>query len=451
MILKNKKGVVIGLARSGVAVAQFASLRGAKVTVTDLKPKSELQSSLKLLAPYKKIKYELGRHPLKTLLVADFFVVSPGVPLTNPLIEQALKKNKKVMSEIEFAFQFISVPLVAVTGTNGKTTTTMMIGEMLKNTKKSVFVGGNIGNALTNMLLSKEKYQIAVAEVSSFQLEHVEHFQPKIALILNLTPDHLDRHGSMENYRKIKGRIFQNQRATDVLILNADDDLVKTYAAETRSKVYFFGKGGLSEGQEGVYYKDGRFYLKTKDLGREQYVTDQVKVKGYHNKENFMASLLAAKLLKCSSEAIQTTLNTFQGVPHRLEYVKTRGYVEFYNDSKATNPCSVMCSLESFDRPLILIMGGRDKGCEFEILRPLIQQKVKTLILLGEAKEKINRAIGDYTETFLVGTLEEALFMAYQKSRAGDVILFSPGCSSFDMFKNYEDRGDRFKELLRDL
>ncbi|MBI2646046.1 MAG: UDP-N-acetylmuramoyl-L-alanine--D-glutamate ligase [Deltaproteobacteria bacterium] len=451
MILKNKKVVIIGLARSGVAVAQFATQRGAKVTVTDLKTKAELQSYLKLLAPYKKIKYELGRHPLKTLLAADLFVVSPGVPLTNPLIEQAVKKNKKIMSEIEFAFQFITVPIIAVTGTNGKTTTTMMIGEMLKNAKKKVFVGGNIGNALTNMLLSKEKYQVAVAEVSSFQLEHVSSFQPKVALILNVTPDHLDRHGSMENYRKVKGRIFQNQRATDALILNADDELVKTYALESKSHAYFFGKGGLSEGQEGVYYKEGRFYLKTKELGREQYVTDQVKVKGDHNKENFMASLLAAKILKCSPEAIQTTLNNFQGVAHRLEYVKTRGYVEFYNDSKATNPYSVMRSLESFTKPLILIMGGRDKGCEFEILRPLIQQKVKNLILLGEAKEKINRAIGDYTETFLVGTLEEALFMAYQKSRAGDVILFSPGCSSFDMFKNYEDRGDRFKELLRDL
>ena len=451
MILKNKKVVIIGLARSGVAVAQFATQRGAKVTVTDLKTKAELQSYLKLLAPYKKIKYELGRHPLKTLLAADLFVVSPGVPLTNPLIEQAVKKNKKIMSELEFAFQFITVPIIAVTGTNGKTTTTMMIGEMLKNAKKKVFVGGNIGNALTNMLLSKEKVQVAVAEVSSFQLEHIESFQPKVALILNVTPDHLDRHGSMENYRKVKGRIFQNQRATYVLILNADDELVKTYALESKSRVYFFGKGGLSEGQEGVYYKEGRFYLKTKDLGREQYVTDQVKVKGDHNKENFMASLLAAKILKCSPEAIQTTLNTFQSVPHRLEYVKTRGYVEFYNDSKATNPYSVMRSLESFTKPLILIMGGRDKGCEFEILRPLIQQKVKNLILLGEAKEKINRAIGDYTETFLVGTLEEALFMAYQKSSAGDVILFSPGCSSFDMFKNYEDRGDRFKELLRDL
>src|SRR3989338_4215798 len=314
MILKNKKIVIIGLARSGVAVAQFATQRGAKVTITDLKAKSELQPYLKLLAPYKKIKYELGRHPLKTLLAADLFVVSPGVPLTNPLIEQAVKKNKKIMSELEFAFQFITVPLIALTGTNGKTTATMMIGEMLKNAKKKVFVGGNIGNALTNMLLSKEKVQVAVAEVSSFQLELISHFQPKVALILNLTPDHLDRHGSMENYRKIKGRIFQNQKPADTLILNADDEWVKTYASETKSRTYFFGKEGLSEGQEGVYYKEGRFYLKTKDLGREQYLTDQVKVKGYHNKENFMASLFAAKILKCFPEGIQTTIKTFLGV-----------------------------------------------------------------------------------------------------------------------------------------
>ncbi|HBQ20743.1 MAG TPA: UDP-N-acetylmuramoyl-L-alanine--D-glutamate ligase [Deltaproteobacteria bacterium] len=448
--LKGKKIVVVGLARSGVSVAQFLASRGAKVTVTDIKTKTELQPYLKLLGSYKKIKYELGRHPIKTLLSNDIFIVSPGVWITNPLIEQAKKKNKKIMSEIEFAYHFIKEPIVAITGTNGKTTTTMMVGQFLQNAKKKAFVGGNIGNALTNILLTKEEYQYVVSEVSSFQLETIETFHPKIALVLNLTPDHLDRHGSMENYRKIKGRIFENQKGTDYLILNAQDDLIRTYAEETKAKVLYFTKGNLAHGQEGIYYKDNRFYLKTKDW-HEQYLTDQIKLKGDHNKENFMAALLAAKILKCSPESIQQTLNSFQGVAHRLEYVKTRGYVDFYNDSKATNVYSVIRSLESFDKPLILIMGGRDKDANFELLRPLVQKKVKNLILLGEAKEKINRAVGDYTETFIVGTLEEAIFMAYQKSRAGDVILFSPGCASFDMFKNYEHRGDTFKELLRDL
>lgn len=450
MQLKGKKIVVIGLARSGVPVAQFATERGAHVTITDVKTKTELEPFIKLLAPFKKIKYDLGRHSIQTLISHDLFVVSPGVPLTNPLLVQAQKKDKKIMSELEFAFLFIKEPIVAVTGTNGKTTTTMMIGQMLHNAKKKVFVGGNIGNALTNRLLSKEAYDFIVAEVSSFQLETIEKFQPKIAIILNLTSDHLDRHGTMEEYRKMKGNIFKNQIRSDYLILNADDLSVKSYAVETKANVLYFTKGKLDSNAQGISYRDNIFYVKT-EKWKEEFLAEQLKLKGDHNKENFMAAILAAKILKCSSEAIQTTINTFQPVPHRLEYVKTRGYVEFYNDSKATNVDSVICSLKSFNKPLILIMGGRDKGANFEMLRPFIQEKVKTLVLLGEAKEKINRAIGDYTETFLVGTLEEAIFMAYQKSRAGDVILFSPGCASFDMFKNYEDRGNKFKDLLRDI
>ncbi len=451
MQLKGKKVVVVGLARSGVAVAQFLVQRGAKVTVTDLKSKADLQSYVKLLEPYKKIKFELGRHPIKVLLASDYFIVSPGVPVNSPLLEHARKKQIKIMSEIELAFQFIKEPIIAVTGTNGKTTTTMMVGQMLQNAKKKVFVGGNIGNALINRCLTKESFDYVVAEVSSFQLETISQFNSKIAAILNLTTDHLDRHGTMEEYRKMKGRLFMNQKSSDYLILNAEDSQVASYANETKSTVLYFSKGSLITNQEGIYFSNNRFVIKSQKWGKEEFLTEKIKLKGDHNKENFMVAVLVAKILKCSHEAIQYTLDNFQCVAHRLEFVKTRGYVEFYNDSKATNVDSVACSLRSFTRPLILIMGGRDKGGNFEILQPLVQEKVKLLILLGEAKERINRAIGDYTETYVLGTLEEAVFMAYQKSRAGDVILFSPGCASFDMFLNYEDRGNKFKDLLRDL
>lgn len=449
--LKNKKICVVGLARTGVAVARFLSEKGAKVTVTDMKTKTQLAEFLKPLSAYKKIKYELGRHPFQLFLSSDLIVVSPGVPIHIPPLSKAREQKVSALSELEFASRFIKQPMVAITGTNGKTTTTMIVGQLLKNAKKSVFVGGNIGNALTHVLLSKEKYQYVVSEVSSFQLELIEKFHPKVAVILNLTPDHLDRHQTMEHYKAIKGRIFENQTYTDTLILNANDPLLQSYSQQAKSQILYFKIGKLDPHQEGIYYENNRFYVKTKKFGKEEFRTDQLKVKGNHNKENFMASILVAKTLKCPSQVIQHTLNTFEGVAHRLEYVKTRGYVQFFNDSKATNIDSVKCALESFEKPLILIMGGRDKGAPFEELRPMIQRKVKILILMGEAKERINRALGDYTETFVVGTLEEAVFMAYQKSRAGDIVLFSPGCASFDEFKNYEERGARFKDLLRDL
>ena len=451
MRLKGKKILIVGLARTGTAVARYLHPKGAKITVTDLKTKTELQSVLKPLSLYKGIQYKLGGHPLKVFLTSDLIIVSPGAPTNLAPLERAQSKHIPVMSELEFSARLITQPIIAVTGTNGKTTTTMMIGQMLRNADKSAFVGGNIGNPLINAAASREKYQAVVAEVSSFQLELASQFHPKIAMILNLAIDHLDRHENMEKYAAFKARIFQNQKAADTLILNGNDPHLKGFQKDAPSRVLLLKHGGLDSKQEGIYYKDDYFILKSKKWGKEKFDARRIKVKGQHNQENFMAAILAAKLLKCNSKAIQQTLDTFEGVPHRMEYVKTRGYVDFYNDSKATNLHSVQAALASFDKPLILIMGGRDKGARFEELRPMIQKKVKILILMGEAKSVINRAIGDYTETFVVGTLEEAAFMAYQKSRAGDVVLFSPGCSSYDEFKNYEERGDRFKDLLRDL
>jgi len=451
MRLKDKKVLIVGVARTGIAVAKFLVARGAKVTITDLKTKLELKAELKSLSALKKIKYELGRHSIKQFVGADLIIVSPGVPSTILQIERALEKNVPVMSELEFTFHFINVPIIAVTGTNGKTTTTMIIGQMLKNANKSVFVGGNIGNALVNVLMTKEKFQYVVAEVSSFQLEFIKEFSPKIAVVLNLSPDHLDRHGNMDVYRTLKGRIFENQKIADSLILNDNDPLVKSYSENAQPRIHYFKIGKLSANQDGISFRNNRFHLKSSKLGNEQFASGKMKVKGDHNRENMMAAILVAKILKLSVKAIQQTIDEFAGIPHRLEYVKTRGYVSFYNDSKATNIDAVRRALESFEEPLILIMGGLDKGAPFEELRTIVQKKVKVLILMGDAKSRINRAIGDYTETFIVGTLDEAAFMAYQKSRSGDIILFSPGCASFDEFKNFEERGERFKELLRDI
>jgi len=451
MQLKNKRVLIVGFARTGVSLAKYVAGRGAKVTITDLKSRKQLEKNLKALGSLKKITYELGRHPVKTFLNSDMVIMSPGVPLNLPPLEKALNKKIPVMSELEFTCRIVKQPIIAITGTNGKTTTTMMIGHMLKRAKKSAFVGGNIGNALVNVLLSKEKYKYVVAEVSSFQLELIQKFNAKIAAILNISPDHMDRHSDWETYQKIKSRIFETQKATDYLILNDDDGWLRGHAQKAKSRIHYFKIGKFESRREGIYLKDNKFYLTTKQLGREQFKAENMKVRGNHNKQNMMVAVLIAKILKCNSTAIQQAIDTFEGVPHRLEFVKTRGYVDFYNDSKATNIDAVRRALESFSKPLILIMGGRDKGAPFEDLRSIIQMKVKILILMGESKSTINRALGDYTETFIVGTLDEATFMAYQKSRAGDVVLFSPGCSSFDEFKNYEERGERFKDLLRDL
>lgn len=455
--LAQKKVVVVGLGRTGVSVVKYLLSRGAQVTVSDVKSRMELAEFVKQLTDLE-VEYDLGRHNPKLLTQSDIVVLSPGVPSTLEGIHEAKQAGIPVINDFDLAAPFLKAPIIAVTGTNGKTTTTTLIGEMLKADGKNVFVGGNIGNPVLNMVLEGQSPDFIVLEVSSFQLEHTFEFKPNVAVFTNLEPDHLDRYpNGVESYYAAKRRLLQKADKDTVLITNFDNDAAARLADDFVGTSLFFTRrnpmnihASFAEKFKGAYYVRPRMHFK---LPNSQHTFEMLtcKLPGDHNKENLMAAALAAQSVGCSESAIQAVVSTFKGVPHRLEFVRKKDGVSFYNDSKATNVASVLRSLSSFQSSIILIAGGRDKDQDFGPLVELVKKRVKNLILVGEAKEKINRVIGDFTETFLVGTFEEAVLLSYQKSRTGDVVLLSPSCASYDMFKSYEERGDYFKKLVSQL
>lgn len=456
---KGKRVLVVGFGLSGLSVAKYMAKEGAKVTVTDLKQKSELNDSVNACADLK-IEYELGKHNNKTFHTAELIVVSPGIPLNIKPLEEAREKNIPITSEIEVAVNQIEQPLIAITGTNGKTTTTMLVGEMFKADSKPVYVGGNIGKPLLDHVDGGQKVDAVVAELSSFQLELTEKLVPAVAVFTNLEEDHLDRYPDMQAYIDAKKKLLHVCDKNTFVVLNYDDPVVSSFANECHGKVIWFTKknpmsvgGTFAEDFRGTYYNSSTREVICKINGKEEiYPLTQFKLFGEHNRENLMAAICAARLMGVSPAAIQSVIDQFKGVSHRLEFVRKKEGVFFFNDSKGTNVMSVKRSLSAFaQNPIILIAGGKDKNMDFTPLVDLVKRRCKILILLGEAKEKINRAIGDYAETYLVGTFDEAVLLAFQKSRSGDIILLSPGCSSFDMFRNYEERGDYFKKLVNQL
>jgi UDP-N-acetylmuramoylalanine--D-glutamate ligase len=454
-VKKNMKALVVGLGRSGVAATKLLCKKGVKVTVTDELNKSDLKDSLEALKGFE-YEAELGKHVLKTFTDNDFIVVSPGVKLDIKPLQQADKSKIPIISELELASQFISEPIIAVTGTNGKTTTSTMIAEMIQNSGKTVFLGGNIGVPLSEYAARRDKCDWVVAEVSSFQLDTTFSFKPHIAVFLNVAPDHLDRYSSFDEYVQSKMKLKTNMGEEDHLVLNLRDHKLVSLLSGARPKSLFFTSdpvekipAHLTEKFQGAFLMNSStISLKTPRWKEHLFAVAGTQLRGIHNKENMMAAMLAAKLAGVSNEAIQKVFLNFKPLPHRMEFVARKNQVTFYNDSKGTNVHSLLRSLQSFDEPVILIAGGRDKGEDYTNLGPAIRSHVKNLILVGEAKEKINRAIGDFSETFLVGTFEEAVYLAYQKSRSGDVILLSPGCASQDMFKNYEERGNYYKRIV---
>jgi UDP-N-acetylmuramoylalanine--D-glutamate ligase len=363
-------------------------------------------------------------------------------------IQAASNKGIQILSEIELAYQFIDIPIIAVTGTNGKTTTTLLIGEMLKEDGKKVGVGGNVGDPLILFAEGGDRWEVLVVEISSFQLEAIEKFRPRISVLLNITEDHLDRYTGYEEYIEAKARIFANQNSGDVAVLNGDDPIVLGFREKVEAKKILFSlRERLSEG---AYANEDHIVL---NLGakEEKYSLARTLLKGIHNVENMMAALTVARVYGCSKKAIEAVLNRFEGLEHRLEFVRQIKGVRFYNDSKGTNVGSVVKSLQSFSEPVILIAGGKDKNGDLRPLRELIQSRVKQLILIGEAKERMNRELGDLTHTAMTKTLEEAVLLAYQTAKKGEVVLLSPACSSFDMFKDYKERGKVFKDAVRRL
>jgi UDP-N-acetylmuramoylalanine--D-glutamate ligase len=450
MNLSGKKILVVGLGITGVAVARFLKNSGAVVTITDQASEEALTSYLPSIRNLE-IRTEFGHHQIATFKNADLIVLSPGVPHLIPPIKKANKNGVPVWSEIELASRFIPEPIVAITGTNGKTTTTALLGEMLEHSGLKVFVGGNIGNPLIDYVHKKQKADIVVVEVSSFQLDTIDTFRPKVGVLLNISEDHLDRYPDLSAYAEAKGRIFVNQQKEDIAVLNGADRLIRELSKKILSKKLFFNAS--SDKEEGATLTSQKivFNLSVSFPMLEAVDLSSVKIWGKHNMENASAACLAALACGATLEGIQTALNQFNGFAHRLEYVATINGVKYYNDSKATNVDAVTRALEAFTNPIILIMGGRDKGGSFQKLRGRIGRNTKKLIVLGEAKGIIQAALGGITSTSAASTMEDAVLQAYQIAVPGDVVLLSPACSSFDMYSNYQRRGESFYQAVAKL
>lgn len=447
MNFQGKKIVVVGMGKTGVATARFLGSKGGKVIVVDEKPARQWDMQYRDIADEKWL--EPGVYGTAVLNGADMVVPSPGVPPYNDILKAALKNKIPVISEIELAYRFLRKPVIAVTGTNGKTTTTSLLGEILKRAGKKVFVGGNIGNPLIEYAGTLQEDDFIVAEISSFQLQWAEMFRPFVAILLNITCDHVDYHGSFEEYTRIKTKIFVNQQKSDFAILNAEDPVHESLAGNIQATVALFSSA--REVKQGIYLKGHDLVFKMAGQDKEQYPLDMIKIPGLHNVENVMAAIMAARFCGCSRESIITAVADFRGLPHRIEYAGEKNNVKFYDDSKGTNVGSVIRALDTFADPVILLLGGRDKDGDFETLRPLLAKKAKKVILFGEARNRIGELIGQSVPAEKKETLREAIISAYQNATAGDVVLLSPGCASFDEFKNYKERGNFFKEVVGTL
>lgn len=448
MNVKNLKILVIGLGKTGIATARFLLGRGARVATTDEKPLSDMRAvmdDLKSLC----LDVEFSGYDSSALSGIDLIIPSPGVPPSNFLLSEAVKRNIPIMSEIELACRFIKIPVIAITGTNGKTTTTTLIGKILAHAGKNVFVGGNIGNPLIGYIDGKQDADCAVVEVSSFQLQWVQRFHPHISILLNTTCDHVDYHGTFEDYRTTKERIFENQTRGDIAILNGDEPNSMKLAEKLTANVFFFSS--MKQVSRGMFPDGSRLVYRSSDGKQEDYPLDMIKIPGLHNVENVMAAVMAARACGCSPEHIVSAVEDFKGIAHRIEFVNEKRGVAFYDDSKGTNVGAVVRALETFSQPIVLLLGGRDKEGDFETLSHLLKEKVKKLVLFGEARQRINNLIGGIVKTTSVATLREAIEMANRHAVSGDVVLLSPGCASFDEFSNYKERGEFFKEVVGNL
>jgi UDP-N-acetylmuramoylalanine--D-glutamate ligase len=452
MELKDKRVLVVGLGKSGVASALFLKAHGARVTVSDTKSGDELRNEIPVLLDHG-ITVETGGHGERTFRGQDLIVVSPGVPVDAPLLAQARAMGEAVIGEIELAAQFLPGPLVAITGSNGKTTTTTLTGEILTAGGLPTLVGGNIGTPAISLAEHAKRETVTVLEVSSFQLETIQTFRPKVAVVLNVTPDHLDRHQTFEAYVDAKARIFENQRGDDFAVLNEDDPTCVAMAARTRAQVFWFSrqkevKQGAWVREGNILFRDGRVEQKTSQ--REVMLVSEIPLKGAHNLENVLAAVCAGALMGCAPEKIRQAVRDFKAVEHRLEFVATIRGVDYYNDSKATNVDATIKALESFPANIHLILGGKDKGSDYSVLNDLLRQRVKRVYTIGAAAAKIESQIKN-VEIVHAETLENALRRANTVAEPGDVVLLAPACASFDQFKNYEQRGQVFKEIVHML
>lgn len=448
MELKGKRVLVLGLGRSGLASALFLKSQGAMVTVSDTKSEDQLRDQIPSLLD-EGIAVETGGHSSRTLQNQDIVVVSPGIPVDAPPIVQARNLGQPVIGEIELAFQFLPGLIVAITGSNGKTTTTTLVGEILKAGGLQTLVGGNIGTAAISLAAEATRETAIVLEVSSFQLETICAFRPKVSVILNVTPDHLDRHRTFAAYVDAKARIFENQTSDDFAVLNADDSTCVELAGRARTQVFWFSR--KREVESGSFLRGSAVVFRRGGSISEIMPVSEILLKGAHNLENVLAAVCAGMLMGAAPEKIRDAVRNFKAVEHRLEYVASIRGADYYNDSKATNVDATIKAIESFKANIHLILGGKDKGGDYTVLNDLLRQRVKAVYTIGAAAEKIESHIKGAATLVSSGTLESAVKQASAAARPGDVVLLAPACASFDQFLNYEHRGRVFKTLVHGL
>lgn len=440
MGIQNRKIGILGIAKSGLAAAEKIKQSGGQPFLSEIKKEFEIENVRKIKENFS---CEFGGHSDK-ILESDFIIVSPGIPLNIPILKKAEKKGIKLISEIEFGY-LIKHPaskIIAVTGSNGKSTTVSLIQHILKIAGYKSILAGNIGTAFTSFPIEKPGIDFIVLEISSFQLDLIETFKPEVGVILNITPDHLNRYKSFTDYAKSKFRIFQNQNFSDLAVLNFDDDVISGFQKNFKSRTQYFSSLKKTD----IYLEKNKIRFHERNFPIKNF-----SLKGPHNISNTMASILAVSPFNISEKDIRYALKTFSPLPHRLEFVAEINSIKFYNDSKATNTDSVKYALQSFDKPVRVILGGSDKGENFSTLNPFLNRYAKKVYLIGETQEKMFAAFGNVVKTSKFENFEKCLKTAFSESENNDIILLSPACASFDMFKNFEERGNVFKKIVKQL
>lgn len=444
MDLKDRKVLVVGMKETGKALWEYLLEKNAKIMISEINEKVEIPEKIR----DKALRIELGKHTNKTFEEAELIVVSPGVPMDLEPILKAKKKGIKVIAEIELAFDELKGLIIGITGSNGKSTTATLTHKIISDSGKRAYLCGNIGSPLISFVKNSRENDIYVVELSSFQLEGIDKFKPKISSILNITPDHLDRYHDFNKYVEAKKRIFLNQKKEDFAVLNIDDPITSKFYREIKADLYFFSR--RKELGKGAFVRDGKIYFRDKDE-RKIMKIERIPLIGVHNLENVLASVTISILAGVEIEGIEKSVMGFKGLEHRMEYAGKIRDVIFYNDSKATNVDATLKSIQSFDGDIVIIMGGRDKEGDFSILRDEIKKRVKGIVLIGEAKDKIGRALSGICKMKIAESMKSAVRTAYEMASPSGIVLLAPGCASFDMFENFEHRGRVFKEEVLKL
>ncbi len=453
MTYQGRTVLVVGAARSGIAAASFLLARQARVILTDTRSAGELARALGTLQHQARssgeLVLELGGHKAGSFRACDFVVVSPGVPLALPYFEESRRKGIPILAEVEFAFGHLQGRVLGITGSNGKTTTTILTAELLRGSGLKGHAAGNLGVPLISFAAESTPDDIYSTELSSFQLEGIRSFRPAVGAVLNLTPDHMDRYSGFAAYSAAKERLFMNQDSADFAVLNADDERTAAMALRVPSTPVLFSR--RSAPPRGLFLRGGRVISGIQGREYDLFAANEIGLKGAHNLENVLAACAMALLAGATPESMREVIRSFRGIEHRLEWVAEIDGVQYFNDSKATNVDAAAKSLEAFPGNIHLIAGGRDKGGDFTALQPLVRQRVRQVILIGEAAGKIREALGDCTEMSEARDMSEAVLLGKQRAGPGDVVLLAPACASFDMFENFEHRGSVFKEVVRAL